>query len=404
MTKYLKMGIFSVLAIFAAGCTEGDKFDPDMEIVLFSGTDDSPVVKIDSDEYALTVSATGKVSEDVTVGIKYDTSALDRYNDANKTSFQAVPESYVTLSANTATIEKGQFVSDEITMTITGDDFVEEGYIYVVPVSITNVEGGDLKFIESTKSILLRKTNEYNFTAFDVSSADLSSNYIFPDDKAIELSVYTYEIKLYPYSLKSKAGDICRVCAWEGKAEENATMLRFNESGYEWKSLQAVTPAGNIVSSGDTFDVNQWYVVSMVYDGSTMTMYVNGEAEDAKGTGDGTTTFQRFELGMSWGGYTSSQLFSGRIAEVRVWDRALSVTEIKEGICNVHPSSEGLRAYWKFNDGEGAVFHDATGNGYDMDWSDTSRDVSENGVMVQMDKSDIASGRWVTDEINNCRN
>jgi len=407
MNKYFKLGIMTLLAACAASCTEGDKFDPNMEIVLFSGTESSPVIKIDTDEYEFTVSATGKVSEDVVVDIKYDVAALEAYNAQNKTSYQAIPESYVKLSSNSAKISKGSVWSDVVKMNITGNDYVEEGYIYVVPLTITNVKGGGMKILESTKSVLFRKTSEFKYTAYDISTPDLSCNYIFPDDKAIELSTYTYEIKVYPYTLKNKAGDICRLCAWEGKGEEKAVMLRFNESGYDWKALQAVTPAGNIVSSGDTFDPNKWYMVSMVYDGSAMTMYVNGTPENMKATGDGTTTFQRFELGMSWGGgYPSSQLFSGRIAEVRVWDRALSVNEIKEGICNVHPKSDGLRAYWKFNDGEGYIFHDATGNGYDLDWSDVSRDPRENGEMVTFDKSDIASApeRWVADDINTCRN
>ena len=57
--------------------------------------------------------------------------------------------------------------------------------------------------------------------------------------------------------------------------------------------------------------------------------------------------FQRFELGMSWTGYRGSQYFRGRIAEVRVWNRALSTGELQMNLCGVDSQSEGLVAYWK---------------------------------------------------------
>ena len=33
----------------------------------------------------------------------------------------------------------------------------------------------------------------------------------------------------------------------------------------------------------------------------------------------------------------------------------------------VSPKSDGLEAYWKCNEGEGTVLHDATGHGNDID-------------------------------------
>ncbi len=76
-----------------------------------------------------------------------------------------------------------------------------------------------------------------------------------------------------------------------------------------------------------------------------------------KGDGDGKPVdFQRFELGMSWTGYRGSQYFRGRIAEVRVWNRALSTGELQMNLCGVDSQSEGLVAYWKMNEGEGHIF------------------------------------------------
>ena len=46
-------------------------------------------------------------------------------------------------------------------------------------------------------------------------------------------------------------------------------------------------------------------------------------------------------------------------------------------LCGVDSQSEGLVAYWKMNEGEGHIFKDATGHGYDMDWTNTAREINE---------------------------
>ncbi len=50
------------------------------------------------------------------------------------------------------------------------------------------------------------------------------------------------------------------------------------------------------------------------------------------------------------------------------------------------------------NEGEGHIFHDATGHGYDMDWTDTWRDDRENGELVHHDYSQYI--RWIKDDNN----
>lgn len=406
MKKYINIAIMAAAALTMAACTEGDKFEAGREVLLISGTASSPVVSFavegETGSYPLSVSATGKVSQDVKATVKVDPSLVEAYNASHKSNYFAVPAEAVSLDEDVVVIRKGEASSSVNNVNLLNSDFFVDGRLYMIPVTITSSEGMDV--LEASRTIYLRISRVIRPYTLDISDSNLSSNFIFTDEQAIPLSQYTYEIKVYPTNLKNKAGDICRLCAWEGANEEKANMLRFNENGYAHRTLQLVSPAGNIVSN-TTFEENNWYMLSLVYDGASMKMYVNGVPEEKVGTGDGTTTFQRFELGMSWGGgYPASQLFNGRIAEVRVWDRAISVNEMKLGFCGVDTSSEGLRAYWKFNEGEGYIFHDATGNGYDMDWSKTKRDSRENGVLVDFDKSEVASRRWVLDDINKCSN
>jgi hypothetical protein len=190
-------------------------------------------------------------------------------------------------------------------------------------------------------------------------------------------------------------------------------MLRFGENGQDINSLQIVSPGGNIISK-TRFEVNTWYTLSLAFDGSALKFYVNGVLDSELGA-DCSNVFQRFELGMSYGtGYAQKQRFLGRIAEVRVWDRALSTGEIQLGLCAVDAATaEGLKAYWRMNDGEGHIFHDATGNGYDMDWSHTVRDrnnsddgydKNSDGTPVIYDYSSEVGSAWVFDDKNKCLN
>jgi len=369
--------------------------------LLISGTEETPMQMFTVDEmpasYAITVKATRKIDTDVTVRLAIDTSLVSKYNADNGTSYYPIPLNCVSLTQNEVTIAAGSATSTSIPIKITSTDDFVDGCTYVIPVTMQSVSGdGDVQVIESSRTLYLRVARIISFYSLE-NNLNASSNYIFPDDKCVNLSNYTIEFKFYSYKF-GKVGDIKRVLAIEGKNEEEANMFRFGENGSAGGDiLQWVLPGGRAFSTTH-FQTNRWYLVSCTYDGSTFRMYVDG-VEDAQTSISGKVTpFQRFELGMSWGGYRSSQFFSGRLAEVRLWNRALSANEIAIGLSSVNAQSNGLIAYWKMNESEGHVFHDATGHGYDMDWSDTWRDDKEDGNLVHHDYSQYI--KFVCDENN----
>ena len=88
-----------------------------------------------------------------------------------------------------------------------------------------------------------------------------------------------------------------------------SSMLRFGENGLDINALQWVSPSGSIVSS-TRFSTDRWYMISLTYDGSKLTMYVDG-VKDAQGDGDGKPVdFQRFELGNVVDGISRISVFS----------------------------------------------------------------------------------------------
>lgn len=406
MKKIISLIVTAACAFMVLSCNDADRFDYNKEVLIMTGTDSNPIVKFVVEDtpstYPVTVSATGKVTKDITVTLAIDNSLVDTYNSAHQTSYYALPTSSLSLTNNVVTIEAGNASSSIAELQVTSTDEFVDGRVYIIPVTITNVDGY-LDVLESSRTIYLRISRVVEFYALDISDYSMYSNYIFDDALAVDLNEYTYEIKCFIDEYHDGSEPLSRLCQWTSKEESNSNMLRFGENGTDVNSLQWVTPAGNLVST-TRFSTKTWYLISLTYDGSALVMYVDG-VKDVEGTGDAATTFQRFELGMSWGsGYPYKQRFLGRIAEIRVWNRALTSSEIQLGIAGVDTASDGLVAYWKINEAEGHIFHDSTGHGYDMDWSDTWRDDNEDGNLTQYDNSAYVEAGWIFDSYNKTSN
>lgn len=394
----------AVVGIFACGCTEGDKFDYEKNVVFITGTEVSPVIKFVVEDtpasYAVTASVAKKVDKDVKIEFAVDNSLVEAYNKANNTSYYEVPEGTITIENTDAVIEAGTAYSSAATVKVISTENLQDGRAYVIPVTMKSVDGMDV--LQPSKTVYLRIARVFNFASLNLSNTNAYSNYIFSDEKMQTLSNFTYEIKCFVNAWHTSTSEpISRMCQFTSKSESRSSMLRFGENGQDVNSLQWVNPSGGLIST-TRFSTERWYTISLTYDGSRFTMYVDG-VKDVDGEADGDPVeFQRLELGMSWGGgYPAKQYFNGRVAEIRVWNRALSPAEIQLGLCGVDTQAEGLVAYWKLNEGEGHIFNDATGHGYDIDWSKTVRDMSENGVLVDTPSAADALS-WDNDEKNKC--
>ncbi len=393
--------LLCIVATLLASCKDGD-FDPDKKVLLLTGTETSPVVKFTMDDapatYYVTTSATNKVDEDVIVTYEIDYEALAKYNEKNKTSYFTTPESSVKLLDTQDTIKAGKASSSGARVQIVSTEDWVDGRTYVIPVSIKKVEGGSVDVMESSKNILLRVSRTISFNSLDISNTNLYSEYWFEKSKPgftpINLPAYTCEVKVF--LTEDKPNRIRRLCNWGGNGGQN--MLRFGEEGMDRNQLQWVSPSGSVPSK-TLFAPNRWYTITMTFDGSKYVLYVDG-VKDNELAGTSQFAFSKFEIGMSWAGYNSSQRTNGRIAEVRLWNKALASSEIQVGLCGVDPKTEGLVAYWKMNEGSGHIFHDLTGNGYDLNWSDTWRSPTESDIYQNYDKS--SSVKWVIDDNNKC--
>ncbi|WP_295729236.1 DUF1735 and LamG domain-containing protein [uncultured Muribaculum sp.] len=405
--KLLKSIILAApLALIAmTACnSEGDNFEYHKPQVYITGTDSSPIVKFKVDDtpasYALTASSTHKADGDIHVTFAYDPAALEAYNQKQGTTLAPLPADNFELSSSEGVIKAGGSFSDPVNVTITSTEGLDDAVTYVIPLSITNCSGSQI--LEPSKTVFLQLARTINFMSLDLSNYSMyagmyfNEEFGFPEDKTIDLGAsYTYEVKCYLNQFRS----ISRMMNFRGSNING--MFRFGEGGYPVNSLQwCGAGAGNHVLKY-SFETNRWYMITLTYDGTQFTLYVDGEKDTEVASSNGANVFKGIELGMSWENYPSQQRFNGRIAEVRVWDRVLGAAEIKGSLCGVKADSPGLRAYWKFNEGEGHIFHDATGNGYDMDWSKSKREKKEGaGEVPTPEAADYV--QWKKDANNKC--
>jgi len=123
-----------------------------------------------------------------------------------------------------------------------------------------------------------------------------------------------------------------------------------------------------IMSNQNTWTVGVWYHIAGVLDPSSgMKMYVNGVLQsntDPSATAAVMSDNLNPTYLGTWGG--TMRFFYGRMEEMRIWDRAISQSEIQAKMCqDLVPSNEtGLRAYWKFNEGSGSQVLDLTANSF----------------------------------------
>jgi hypothetical protein len=90
---------------------------------------------------------------------------------------------------------------------------------------------------------------------------------------------------------------------------------------------KASSSGGNILLS--TADLVDWTFIAFTYDGTNSIGYINS-VSDNESTG-GTTEFNRFRIGRNRSGST---YFSGAIDELKIYNRALTASEISSRFAN----------------------------------------------------------------------
>ena len=123
----------------------------------------------------------------------------------------------------------------------------------------------------------------------------------------------------------------------------------------------------NDFSSLNTY-ANEWVYVVASYDGTTQKLYINGSLDNSETTSQTLTGTANAIIGGR--AFNTALFFNGNLANVAIWNRALSSDEINSVMwksVNALTSAEsnGLQAWYSLDDIDGTNVPDSSGNGND---------------------------------------
>lgn len=327
------------------------------EEVLFKATSDE-------DSRTITVRTAAKADNEITGRLVLDTALVSKFNMAF--AEQAVPmaDSLCEIDGADIVIKEGtaNAVPAEIRFRKLGQ--LSRDTVYVMPVSLVDVQG--IGVLESKSSIyfVFKGASLINVVA------DIAQNN-FP----VEWKNSVSDLKTITVEALIRVRDFGNVGGLKGEAMstvfgiEGNFLLRIGDAGFPQNQLQLVNPNGNFPDGNSQLGLpnNEWVHVAAVWDATTgdRIIYHNGKemARDSKASGSVDLTDGDCYIGKAW---NDSRWLDGEICELRIWNIQRTAEELAANIYEVDPASEGLLAYWKFNEGQGKVVADHSGNGNDV--------------------------------------
>ncbi|MFH1990587.1 MAG: TasA family protein [Patescibacteria group bacterium] len=184
-----------------------------------------------------------------------------------------------------------------------------------------------------------------------------SSNYVeVPDSLSLDITdKITLEAWVYPTAWSSNENSILTKA---GDGEYGAWNLHYKTTtkGFRFELNNGSTQA--LFESTPSTALNTWYHVVGVYDGSEMKLYVNGVLKGSLTTsGSITTNNSPLRIGKQFWWDTIYSYWSGRIDEVKIYNRALNAAEVLEHYNTVNNGATSIpenKSFARIPDGTGA--------------------------------------------------
>lgn len=267
---------------------------------------------------------------------------------------------YYDIPNKTAVIKAGDVSSDNIVVNFKNTHELDKSRRYVLPVTIISASNIDVLESARTAYFIFKGAALINIVA------NIKGIYFPIKWKSNVGSLSTVTIEALVRSEDWVAGRdnaLSSVFGIEGKF-----LIRVGDADRPRDQVQVVAPGGNFPGPNviPGLPVNEWVHIAIVYDNATKERiyYRDGVAvyKDEGASGN---------LSLSSGcyigrAYDDSRWLPGDISEVRVWSVQRTAEQIAANPYEINADSDGLIAYWKFNEGAGSTIIDQTGHGNDI--------------------------------------
>lgn len=335
-----------------------------------------------------TVSASETVDRDTHITLEIVPEVLDNYNTKYGRQCELLKE--YTFNKSEVLIKAGNSISDVGMITI--NQTLDLGKFYCLPVKITKSDG-TMPTLEPSntlylvfrapvhsKGVYLGGSNKYLATEF--------YRYKAPEGKPdlANLPELTLECRVMANAFKGSDPYISSIMGLEGNV-----CMRFGDVKIGKDVLQVCYGDYQPAAIQNPCATGRWYHMAAVWSRSSLKLYIDGRLmTEAPHRGEkvNITDVQIWQGNPSIGfgigagsNYNSHRPLDGYIAEARVWNKALTGSEIANlndlVICD--PQTPGLLAYWKMDKTETINYYepdfrrnlynkvvDLTGNGFDI--------------------------------------
>ena len=349
--------------------------------------------------YDLTVGMASPEDNDVEVRFRTAPELLTAYRNAYyDAGAQLLPESNYDFGALSTVIRSGSVSSETLTLSFINLDQLDYETDYVMPVSISEAAGVGILESARTLYLVVSEASLINVVA------DINDNLAWVDwtnkTPLQDMEQFTMEVLINANSFTNE--EISTVMGIEDnfliRTGDNLHPKNQLNIAYGKDVGEEQNARGSLFVEKPLLKTGQWYHIAVTFDRGYIKVYVDGElvAEKEEASVEGGEVLESvdFTTGESkpgttgrpdedggrprafWFGYSyttddpTARDFDGMIAEARIWNRPLSADEInaENHFYKVSPDSEGLVAYWKFNDEKGAsVMDHVNGNNLKAD-------------------------------------
>lgn len=327
---------------------------------------DSPkttfLIQVDVPTYStsLNVAIPKPAEEDMELTLQVNPSLLTAYNVIFADNATILPSEYYSLSGSKVTIAKASVRSTNIDIEFSNVNQLDRDQVYVLPVTIA--DAGKMDILES------KRTHFYIFKGGAIINwaADIEENY-FPvswgsSSLVSGMSEITVEGMLYLRQAERDGSDSNIMTVF---GVENIFLIRLGDT-FEAGQVMVVakTSGGKYPDNANDrtkVPVGKWFHLAVTLDASnSLKIYIDGELKSTSTTSSGTFNLtSNCYIGKS---YNDNRYWPGLICETRIWKVARTQEEITSNMYRVSAESDGLVAYWKFDEANGNTITDYSGN------------------------------------------
>ena len=378
MNTKCKLACFLFVPVITAGCDDApySTLEGPHAYINESLTASSKKIKVDADNGAdatITVGLNEPAEQDATFRLVIDEEALNAYNDKESAAYLPLTTDNVDLPEN-ITVAAGSYASDPVAIHIKPFSADMASEPYALPIRLESVDGvvatmsNSAKFIITTESDFKLRLPEWNGQAALVADG-------FSD--GIALPNFTVECRFQVSNTSNRN----RAVFTNG----DDVLLRFEDPNsydpnHPLHSLVQFQGDGWYMNPEDHFETNKWQHIALTWDGTNVTLYINGKSSGTKQGSAGTESNQINPVfsGCAWfggdaGGHGTGDAKWWRnckitCTELRIWSVCRTEAQIVNNMVTVSAKSKDLVAYWRMNREENTVseFTDLTGNGHTL--------------------------------------